>query len=81
MIEITYNDEKKAAYGATRRAAQHLCTHQRCSALQSAGVSWKKCATCHARYCSPACQTLDWVSHKPFCRAVGRGDAQKVVNT
>lgn len=81
MIEAVYDAKKKAEYGATRRARQHLCTHQWCTApLHHAGVSWRKCINCHARYCGYACQMLDWINHKPFCRAVQRGDAEKVVN-
>ncbi|KAJ3283047.1 hypothetical protein HDU79_009448 [Rhizoclosmatium sp. JEL0117] len=41
---------------------------KQCYNLQPENVKFKACAACGiVRYCSPACQKLDWKNHKPDC--------------
>lgn len=47
-----------------------------CRYCQNPATGMKKCASCKCvRYCSKACQTSDWVSHKVACRLLK--DAKK----
>ncbi|KAJ3049079.1 hypothetical protein HDU99_008994, partial [Rhizoclosmatium hyalinum] len=41
---------------------------KQCYNLQPENIKFKACAACGiVRYCSPACQKLDWKNHKPDC--------------
>mmetsp|Transcript_9957 Transcript_9957/g.24503 ORF Transcript_9957/g.24503 Transcript_9957/m.24503 type:complete len:225 (-) Transcript_9957:46-720(-) len=44
---------------------------QKCGRCPAAGNQLRRCGSCLAvKYCSPACQTEDWASHKLVCKNV-----------
>lgn len=45
------------------------CSNPGCSSIESRTVRIKKCACGMSRYCSVACQRVDWIVHKRTCTA------------
>ena len=63
---------KKATQRSIRMPAFQQKTCQKCGRYSAAGNQLRRCGSCLAvKYCSSACQTEDWASHKPFCKNVG----------
>jgi len=44
-------------------------TYKTCAFCSKRAKHMKKCSGCNiARYCGEACQTLDWNTHREFCK-------------
>lgn len=75
----------EAALSLARRRALALATRRSCAspvcaslagACEAADVG-RRCSGCSAvRFCSDACSRADWSQHKPFCKAVQRGETE-----
>ena len=69
------NDEELGIYvlelGTTQKGITLQKTSGHCNGCAAQG-DFKKCSGCrHARYCSSECQSRNWKTHKPACKAIG----------
>ena len=52
---------------------QDICQCQVCAIKESQCQEIKQCSGCNvSKYCSRSCQRVDWVTHKPDCRALSK---------
>jgi len=57
---------------------QKVCS--KCGQCPAAGTQLRRCGSCLAvKYCSSACQTEDWASHKPVCKNVGAARKEELM--
>ena len=72
IIGFNYLDPLPEIYSIAGVEDRRICQH--CHGLAAVGLHWpSKCAACKTdcgvafRYCSGACQLLDWPLHKKVC--------------
>jgi len=52
----------------------------KCGQYPAAGHLLRRCGSCLAvKYCSSACQTEDWASHKLVCKSVGAAREEELM--
>jgi len=57
---------------------QKACS--KCGLHPAAGTQLRRCGSCLAvKYCSSACQTEDWASHRLVCRNVGAAGKEELM--
>jgi len=57
---------------------QKVCS--KCGLYPATGSQLRRCGSCLAvKYCSSACQTQNWTSHKPVCKNVGAARKEELI--